>query len=204
MQNLSQVAIVFGLVVSALGGYGAYYYGKQNETNGSSIENGQNLITTNPTNSPIVGKIEHQTINYFQAENKSLKKDTMDDNFVDKKVNKEKNEVPIINNGFINNGGAGNTYNQTINPGLPPRNLKNLDFENLIGKIPSKKISIQVMPCFQDKETLNYSNQIFYKLEKLGYNVRIAGMGMMNFFDGEQFAIDISNDKIIIYVNQNY
>ncbi|MFZ2189391.1 MAG: hypothetical protein WA057_03305 [Candidatus Magasanikiibacteriota bacterium] len=49
MQNLSQIAILVGVVISGLGGYGHFYYGKMINNSKNMIENNY-LVTNNGNN----------------------------------------------------------------------------------------------------------------------------------------------------------
>ena len=56
LQTLSQIAIAAGLIISALGGYGAYYYGKKVDEEKGKKEKVQDVFKSEKDTFPLLKK----------------------------------------------------------------------------------------------------------------------------------------------------
>lgn len=99
------------------------------------------------------------------------------------------------NNGFINNGGQNNTYNQTIVP-KQQRHITEDDKSRLLTwlkGIDTKTIIIVTRQ--KDEESLTYSNELNNFLNTIGYNTGFANIGMLvNNNQKTPFDLNISNN----------
>jgi hypothetical protein len=70
------------------------------------------------------------------------------------------NDTVVVNNGFWNQGGSGNTYNQTINPEVEQRQLREGDMKVLDNLIGTKKVAFHIAVFNYDKESILYGKEI--------------------------------------------
>lgn len=80
-----------------------------------------------------------------------------------------KNEPKIVNNGFINQGGSGNIYNQTIKTDVPQRHFTQPDFMDIKNHLKSESKNIITAVYDFDKESTVFANEIISYFEKNGF-----------------------------------
>jgi hypothetical protein len=198
MQTLCQVAVAIGLVITALGGFGAYYYGTKVEKLKTPITQNKiqhNFKVDSPANSPIIGNVENQTINYFQSKQKTLKKHNM------KKDDKENDKTVNITS-YNQSGGI--TANH-VNIGAIPREINSeseILFINEIKKYPVENIKIRTL--FSDAESQSMSIKIKNIFEKVGWSVEgpiyeIPNQPMYNVTIGIPIAEKESTTALVLY-----
>lgn len=81
--------------------------------------------------------------------------------------------LPAVNNGFINNGGVGNTYQQSIlnGPVKPPqRHLDDMELLKIIDSLPNKTYSCNIRLWNADSESVAFGQEIADKLARVGYH----------------------------------
>lgn len=121
---------------------------------------GENIKVNSAKNSPIVGKVENQTINYF--DNKKEKKDNMEN---------KKNDTPNVVNVTSYNQSGGITANQ-VNIGSQPRVLDTKLQSQLLQLLSGKKAqTISVVSVMGDGEAFSFATQIKNFLTKEGFTV---------------------------------
>lgn len=148
----------------------------QNNSNDSISINGNSnrLKQTNNNNRDVNNDISRDkkiTNNYYLIpRNYKIKIDT-----TPHKIKNESNTQPIINNqGIVNQGGTGNTYNQTINNGQQ-RYYRYDRIDQIVAPL-SSNIPIYIKPFMNDKESEIYANDIVNNLNKEGYyNANLGG-----------------------------
>ncbi len=77
-------------------------------------------------------------------------------------------DTTLINNGFINQGGTGNTYNQTINPAVDQRHLSQLQMIEFDKYISTKVLYFNIKVYNYDKESIVFGNEIAKYLTSKG------------------------------------
>lgn len=89
------------------------------------------------------------------------------------------NKTPSINNGIINSGI--NNGNQTVNNynGIEPRQINDQDIAYIKNNIPlDYKIDFKYVNSTQ--ESIDYSEQLFMELKKMGYDINsVSAIGML-------------------------
>jgi len=83
-------------------------------------------------------------------------------------IKKVDSSQTIINNGILNQGGTGNTYNQTVNAGLPLRHLQMIDYITLRAMIPRKKMNYVISIYNYDAESMAYGQEFEHYFDSLG------------------------------------
>lgn len=121
-------------------------------------------------------KLDSGTINNDFSKGKQI---TTNNNFYSahKKDKLNKIDTTILNNGFLNQGGTGNTYNQTINPATPHRNLSEQDKIWFQSNLPKRKVDFYVSIYNYDKESMNLAHEIENYLQFLNYNLAVTPTG---------------------------
>lgn len=135
------------------------------------------IDTKNVYHSPNINNVNKdsgkQTINQLSQANSN--KGDVNNEFVsgDKKTynnygqtNRNKQDTVLVNNGFLNQGGSGNTYNQTINP-KTEREL-NYDYYKYLDKI-DKGIAVYFKVYNLDAESIKLVNKMTSYLKKRDY-----------------------------------
>jgi hypothetical protein len=144
-----------------------------------------NTVTQNPTVTSINHDSSTQTI--YQVPQTNSNNGDVSNEFVsgDKKTYNtyvkpsKKTDTTIVNNGFLNQGGIGNTYNQTINPEIPQRKIS-LDEEwYLNATLPKKSVNYTVYIYNNDPESRRYAQDIISHLKKLNKLWSIAPIGIL-------------------------
>jgi len=145
----------------------SFFFDNKNEKTNTNI-NKSDLQNVSPIINNTIGDSSVQTINQVQQINKGSGK--IQNEFVsgDKKVynNKVTNNIKndtntILNEGFVNNGGIGNIYNQTtIKNEIPQRHLQKLDMEYMLKLISSKKIIYDIWCYNGDLESQRFGIEI--------------------------------------------
>ena len=204
--------LIFGLIAIALtilGLWAKSFFLKDDSKKQTTniISASQNpIITTHNSDS---GK---QSIALNQITQMNSNKGSVSNEFIsgDKKVynsnqtKSKKNDTQIINNGFINNGGAANTYNQTINPQPTPRQVLDEDIKNIEDKVP-KTYALNITFSALDKECNNFGYELAKRLTSLGYNISISLYGILGSTSyNNRFGLTVNDSKqeanILIYV----
>lgn len=80
----------------------------------------------------------------------------------------KRDSTPIVNNGIINNGGIGNTYNQTVRQGEPQRHLTQEDKRVFDNWVASRKVLFTVSVYNYDKESIVFAEEIVSYLKSKG------------------------------------
>lgn len=121
----------------------------------------RHIVANSLENSPTIGRVENQTINYFQN----------DQAIKNKKMDNKKRDSPNVVNVTSYNQSGGITANQ-VNIGSQPRVL-NVEAQNQLLQILSGKKSqtISVVSVMGDGEAFSYATQIKNYLIKEGYTV---------------------------------
>ncbi|MCX6215349.1 hypothetical protein [Spirosoma sp.] len=115
--------------------------------------------------------------------------------------------TPIINNGFLNQGGNGNTYNQQINPEIPQRHFSKSNFNAFKNILPDKTKFITGSIFNSDAESIKYGNELLDTFESNGYIIAVRPLGLrVEHVPKEKFGLieySLSNDSlecdIVIY-----
>lgn len=164
---------LIGIFILALGLLVKNYLSKPSEDKTQQINSIKN-ISKSQTIDNLNKDSAKQTINEVSQTN-SNNGDVVNE-FVsgDKKTykntyNKPKNETKIMNNGFLNQGGSGNTYNQTINTDVPQRHFTQLDFMAIKNNLKSESKYIITAVYDFDKESTVFANEIISYFEKNGF-----------------------------------
>ena len=123
------------------------------------------VLSQSPTVNNVVKDSATQTINQVTQSNSN--KGDVKNEFIsgDKKSytynQSKKSDTVIVNNGILNNGGTGNTYNQTINPDIPQRHFTNDSFAWFNNNLPKKAKYFTVTIYNHDQESATFANEIF-------------------------------------------
>jgi len=124
---------------------------------GQQYNAGRDIVFSSPTS-----KVDTNTTNPLLTKVHTGQKNQ-------RKFNSTKKDTLIVNNGFINNGGVGNTYNQTMNPPSEQRHLSPLD-KIYLDTAFSPNLKFFLLDVYNfDKESLNLSNEISNYLESKNY-----------------------------------
>lgn len=83
------------------------------------------------------------------------------------------------NNGIINQGGKGNTYNQQINPEVPQRHFTIGDSDWYKKNIPTKAKDFSISIYFNDVESLKYANEMSDYFKQKGLNMMMTPVGQI-------------------------
>ncbi|MBS4042202.1 MAG: hypothetical protein KGZ59_05225 [Chitinophagaceae bacterium] len=165
LQTICQYVVAIGIILTAIGGLGSYYYGKKadelkNATLTPITQNKINVVS--PLNSPTIGKVENQTINYNNLNSKQLKSELKKENSENEKDNHKVNVTSYNQQGGI-------TANQ-VNIGSQPRIL-NLEVQNqLLQILESKKgQKITIVSIMGDGEAFSFATQIKNYLIEQGH-----------------------------------
>lgn len=144
------------------------------ETKNRSVGVKQNNTINHNVNSPIVGKVGQQTINYFQTDPQLLKKIEKIERIhretvKTKNMGKEDKKTNISVTSYNQSGGI--TANQ-VNIGSNPRVL-NSEVQNQLQQILSdrKGQTIKIVSVMGDGEAFNFATQIKNYLVNQGYIV---------------------------------
>ena len=173
---------LIGIVILALTLIVKKYITTSEPENTKRSDTTQTIIQS-PTISSISKDSSKQSINQLNQVNQN--KGDVNNEFVsgDKKTYNSYNQLKtkskdtaIVNNGFINNGGNGNTYNQSINNKPEPRHLNENDTKILF-KIPAY-YEIEIDYILSCKECEKYSIELEKYLISVGYNVKLNGLLM--------------------------
>lgn len=113
-------------------------------------------------------------------------------------MSSNKKDTAIINNGFINNGGEKNVYNQTIKKDFEDRHVTKTDLKNIQNEIPlNYLVTIQIPQSYP--EVFTYANEIKDRLKTLGYKVELEEFAMLTSPYRDRFYIELhNNDSVAI------
>lgn len=137
-----------------------------------------------PTISAISKDSSKQNINQVQqinsnkgdVKNEFVSGDKKTYNTYNQSKSKQK-DTTIVNNGFLNQGGTGNTYNQTLNPDIPQRHFTQQDFEKLKAMLPKKTKYIAGNIFNYDQESMVLGNEMLDFFESHGYTIAMKPLG---------------------------
>jgi hypothetical protein len=141
-------------------------------------------IIQSPTISAISKDSSKQTVTQVAQVNSN--KGNVNNDFVsgDKKTyntytqsKNRKKDTDIINNGFLNQGGTSNTYNQTLNPDIPQRHFTKQDFEKIKSMLPEKTKNIAGNIYNFDQESMALGNEMLDFFELHGYTIAMKPLG---------------------------
>ena len=166
LQTVCQYVVAIGIILTAIGGLGSYYYGKKVDElkKVTTTPITQNKIkVVSPLNSPTIGKVENQTINYNTVNSKQMKSEPKKNNSENEKDKNHKVNVTSYNQ----QGGI--TANQ-VNIGSQPRILNPEVQNQLLQILESKKgQKITIVSIMGDGEAFSFATQIKNYLIEQGH-----------------------------------
>jgi hypothetical protein len=121
---------------------------------------------------------------------------------------KQANDAPVIineNKGIVNNGGTGNTYNQTLNQGNTQRTLEDKEVKELLSYIDRsvpRKFRFVVETTQGDNETFTLGKMVDKRLNELGFKIPAYKVSMFLDFDKKRVFLDKQDDSTLLFVIQ--
>jgi|JI6StandDraft_1071083.scaffolds.fasta_scaffold272044_1 hypothetical protein len=120
----------------------------------------------------------------------------------------KKNETKIVNNGFINQGGENNTYNQKLITTPPQRHPTLNDIKEIENKIDKNRFPVAI--GYVDKESRIFAIELSKKLEQKGFTISYFSNVMLFSSDtsnkNKRFTIDLhipDTSYMVTIVGQN-
>ena len=179
---LGAIAAFFTLLV-------AYLKGCFNPTEAAKIDNSVNNHTIQKNKNDSGGTqynaardliINNAPIIKIDSNKKSIQKEVHRQSYqanINPTAIAPKKDTAIINNGIINNGGVGNTYNQTVNPNIPQREFGIVAKNELSNLIPAKANSFYIHVYNYDHESLVFAKEIVDYLVSKKYTIVMTPIG---------------------------
>ena len=133
------------------------------------------LIAQTPTNKSVIKNNTDQNISQSNQVNQN--NGDVKNEFIagDKKVYsinkgaKNKNSTPIINNGFLNQGGKGNTYNQQMITTPQQRHPTIADVRRIEDSVDKRKYPLYI--SYEDKESYIFGDELAQMLFENGFKI---------------------------------
>ncbi len=163
---------IIGIIILSFGYIANNLFNKKEETP-SKIQSDKMIVndlsdSSNQTNNDINQKIDNKGVL-----NNDFSKDKKITNQYFQKGTKTKSDSIIINHGFLNQGGQGNTYNQTIK-GKEQRHVDENSKSWLLNNLP-RNYHVKVLCTMGDAETEILAKEMVKVLKEMNFDVEFGG-----------------------------